>query len=134
MALELVYFASRTVTDLVDAVNTFIAAQPLTLLVDQFNVVAHDKARYTGIEFRVQLAYDPTGAAAIAAPLYLEAFDYDQLPLLQQEVNAAIAASPGELWVPLPLVVQDSARLLDRNLTLFWRNADPAAAANIKGA
>src|SRR6056297_255720 len=133
MALQLQYFAAKTVTDLVTAVNTFIAAQPLTLLVDQFNVEAKDLARFTGIEFRVQLSYDPVGAVAIAAPLYLQAFDYDQLPLLQQEVHAALAAAPAELWVPLPLIVQDSARRLDRNLTLFWRNADPAAAASIKG-
>jgi hypothetical protein len=132
MALTSQFFAAKTVTDLVSAINTFLAGEPSTLVIQSLSIAAHDLARFTGIEFRAELLYDPVGGESLLVPLTLQAFDEDQLPMLQQVVNLAIAADPDSLWYALPLLVQDSARRLDRNLALFLRNPDPAAINNIK--
>jgi hypothetical protein len=131
MALTSQFFAAKTVTNLVTSINAFLAAEPLTTQIHTLSVVAHDLARFTGIEFRAELLYDPVGGEALATPFYLLALEEDQLPLLQQVTNAALAAAPDEMWLALPFLVQDSARRLDRNLALFLRNVDPSAINNI---
>lgn len=134
MALQVAYFSSSTTTGLIERVNDFIAAQPLTLFVDQFNIVAKDLARYAGTEIRASLVYDPDEGDVLAEPLRLESYEAERLPVLQEEVNDALDAAPAEMWVALPLAVLDTARRLPGNWAVFWRNADPAAVGNIRGA
>lgn len=132
MTQQVALLSARTTDDMVSEINTFFAAQPLTLVVQELTILAHDLARFTGIEYRCEIAYDDTAGTALASPLTVEAYVDNQLPVLEQDVNAAIAAAPSEMWYPLPLMVADSARRLNQNVAWFLRNPSPTAAENIQ--
>lgn len=131
MTQQVALLSARTTSDLVSAINAFFAGEALTLVVQEITITAHDLARFTGIEYRCEIVYDDATGSALAAPFTVVAYVNDQLPALQQAVNAAIAGAPTELWYPLPLIVEDSVRRLNANVVWFLRNADAQAIDNI---
>lgn len=134
MAQEVELISAHTIGVLKERVNQFFVGKAATLVVQSFTVIARDLARFTGIEYRVEIVYDETAGTELADKFTVESFEAPNLPALQQLVNDGIAAAPAELWFPLPLQVVDTIRRLSFNLSLFLRNPSAAAAANLEPA
>lgn len=131
MAQTSLLLTARSIGSLVQSLNAFLAAQPNTLLVRNLTFTVQDLEQYDGVEIRCLLQYDPTGGTDYGSAFVVEQYSASRLPILQQDLNTAIAAAEAELWYTLPLITIETEARLPQYTALVLRHADANAAENI---
>lgn len=131
MAQTSLFLSARSVQELVAALNAFMADQPLTLQILALSIASQDLEQYDGVEVRCLLQYDPVGGVDYGTRFTVAQYTNSRLPLLQQELNAAIAADAGTLWFTLPLIAVETDSRLPQYTSLVLRHNNPLAANNI---
>jgi hypothetical protein len=132
MARSVKLFSSDSASGLESDLTAFLATLPLanqTIHGLHFEVV--DRQRYTGVEYTCMLVYDDTAGAAIANPFTAEVYSESTLSDLQDAIDAAVAAAPAELFVPVKVVRRSGPASLVGYQVWMLRNALLAADANV---